>query len=79
MSNKTKIAWTERTFNPVTGCTKYSAGCANCYAETLTKRFPKAFPQRIQRHIASRTFGRAETRHQADYVLRMQHGRPLPQ
>ena len=44
MSNKTKIAWTERTFNPVTGCTKYSAGCANCYAETLTKRFPKAFP-----------------------------------
>ena len=44
MSNKTKIAWTERTFNPVTGCTKYSAGCANCYAEALTRRFPKAFP-----------------------------------
>lgn len=44
MSNKTKIAWTERTFNPVTGCTKYSAGCANCYAETMTRRFKKAFP-----------------------------------
>jgi len=42
--NKTSIAWTERTFNPVTGCTKYSAGCAHCYAETLTRRFPKAFP-----------------------------------
>lgn len=42
--NKTSIAWTERTWNPVTGCTKYSAGCAHCYAETITRRFPKAFP-----------------------------------
>lgn len=42
--NKTSIAWTERTFNPVTGCTKYSAGCVHCYAETLTRRFHKAFP-----------------------------------
>lgn len=36
--NKTKIAWTERTWNPVTGCTKYSAGCAHCYAEKMAKR-----------------------------------------
>lgn len=36
--NKTKIAWTERTWNPVTGCTKYSAGCAHCYAEVMAKR-----------------------------------------
>lgn len=36
--NKTKIAWTEHTWNPVTGCTKYSAGCAHCYAETMAKR-----------------------------------------
>lgn len=36
--NKTKIAWTERTWNPVTGCTKISAGCVNCYAETMAKR-----------------------------------------
>ena len=42
--NKTSIAWTERTWNPVTGCTKYSAGCAHCYAETIAKRFKKAFP-----------------------------------
>lgn len=35
---KSKIQWTERTWNPVTGCTKYSAGCANCYAETMTRR-----------------------------------------
>lgn len=36
--NKTKIAWTERTWNPVTGCTKYSEGCAHCYAEVMAKR-----------------------------------------
>ncbi|MDZ4178998.1 MAG: DUF5131 family protein, partial [Coriobacteriia bacterium] len=36
--SKTKIAWTESTWNPVTGCTKISAGCQNCYAERLAKR-----------------------------------------
>ncbi len=36
--SKTSIPWTERTWNPVTGCTKYSAGCAHCYAETMAKR-----------------------------------------
>ena len=36
---KTKIAWTDVVFNPVTGCTKVSAGCANCYAESTAKRF----------------------------------------
>lgn len=36
--NKTKIAWTERTWNPVTGCTKISKGCLHCYAETMAKR-----------------------------------------
>lgn len=35
---KTKIQWTERTWNPVTGCSKLSAGCAHCYAETMAKR-----------------------------------------
>ncbi|MBU3917036.1 phage Gp37/Gp68 family protein, partial [bacterium] len=28
----TKIEWTETTWNPVTGCTKVSPGCKNCYA-----------------------------------------------
>ena len=36
---KTKIPWAERVWNPVTGCTKVSAGCDNCYAETMSKRF----------------------------------------
>jgi len=34
----TKIEWTEETWNPVTGCTKVSAGCQNCYAERMAKR-----------------------------------------
>ena len=34
----TKIEWTESTWNPVTGCTKISPGCANCYAERMAKR-----------------------------------------
>ena len=37
MSEKTLIAWTDHTFNAWMGCTKVSAGCANCYAESLTK------------------------------------------
>lgn len=38
MSTSTKIEWTEATWNPVTGCTKLSAGCTNCYACALAKR-----------------------------------------
>ena len=36
--SKSKIEWTESTWNPVTGCTKISAGCMNCYAERMAKR-----------------------------------------
>ena len=34
----TSIEWTDKTWNPVTGCTKISAGCEHCYAAVLTKR-----------------------------------------
>ncbi len=37
--SKTKIEWTDRVWNPVTGCTKVSQGCKNCYAERWAKRF----------------------------------------
>lgn len=33
-----KIEWTESTWNPLTGCTKISPGCKNCYAERMAKR-----------------------------------------
>jgi len=38
MAIKTKIEWTENTWNPVTGCTKISDGCKNCYAYAMAKR-----------------------------------------
>ncbi len=38
MATHSAIEWTESTWNPVTGCTKISAGCANCYAERMAKR-----------------------------------------
>jgi hypothetical protein len=39
MADKTGIEWTEATWNPVTGCSKVSPGCAHCYAERLSMRF----------------------------------------
>lgn len=36
---KSKIEWCDRTWNPVTGCTPISAGCANCYAKRQAERF----------------------------------------
>lgn len=39
MGDKTRIGWTESTWNPVTGCTKVSDGCTNCYAETFAERW----------------------------------------
>ena len=39
MSDKSAIEWTEATWNPVTGCTKVSPGCAHCYAERFAERF----------------------------------------
>lgn len=39
MSANSKIEWTDATWNPVTGCTKISEGCQNCYAERIANRF----------------------------------------
>jgi protein gp37 len=39
MADRTSIEWTEATWNPVTGCSKVSPGCAHCYAERLSLRF----------------------------------------
>ncbi len=35
---KSSIEWTESTWNPVTCCTKVTAGCKNCYAERMARR-----------------------------------------
>ena len=39
MGDKSEIQWTDATWNPVTGCSKVSPGCAHCYAESLTARY----------------------------------------
>ena len=54
MSDKTGIAWTNATWNPVTGCTKVSQGCKHCYAEREWARL-SANPK------ATAYFGRAFT------------------
>lgn len=38
MATESAIEWTERTWNPMTGCTKVSPGCKHCYAETMARR-----------------------------------------
>ncbi len=38
MAAQTSIEWTQCTWNPVTGCSKISAGCAHCYAERMARR-----------------------------------------
>ena len=46
MSGNSSIEWTDKTWNPVTGCDRVSPGCDHCYAETIANRFAgsKAFP-----------------------------------
>lgn len=41
MALNSKIEWTEASWNPITGCTKYSDGCQHCYAERLALRLQK--------------------------------------
>lgn len=51
--NRTKIDWADIVWNPVTGCTKVSEGCRNCYAERMSKRlggrcgYPKDEPFKV--------------------------------
>ncbi len=39
--NKSKIEWSETTWNPVTGCCKVSPGCKYSYAERIAKRLKR--------------------------------------
>lgn len=49
MSANSHIEWTEATWNPVTGCTKISPGCKNCYAERLALRLKAMGSHRYKR------------------------------
>jgi protein gp37 len=46
-ADRSAIEWTEATWNPTVGCTKVSPGCDRCYAEAITRRFPRTFPNRF--------------------------------
>ncbi|MDD5198988.1 MAG: phage Gp37/Gp68 family protein [Terrimicrobiaceae bacterium] len=53
----TEISWTDNTFNPWMGCTKVSAGCQNCYAETTSLRTgKKLWGSGIPRHRTSEKY-----------------------
>jgi protein gp37 len=49
---KSTIEWTESTWNPITGCTKISAGCKNCYASILSKRLQAMGQKKYQNGFA---------------------------
>jgi protein gp37 len=53
----TAIEWTEKTWNPTTGCDRVSAGCDNCYALTLAKRLKGMGSAKYQNDGDSRTSG----------------------
>src|SRR6059058_1977150 len=52
MADATAIEWTDATWNPVTGCTKVSAGCDHCYAERLALRLQRMGLQRYRNGFA---------------------------
>lgn len=62
MSQNSSIEWTETTWNPVTGCSKISSGCAHCYAERMALRlqamgqsnYKNGFEVTLQRQLLER-------------------------
>ncbi len=54
MSRRSAIEWTQMTWNPVTGCTKVSPGCTNCYAERMAKRLKAMGAERYKWEFALR-------------------------
>ena len=57
MSDRSRIEWTDATWNPVTGCDRVSAGCDNCYALTLAKRLKAMGAEKYQQDGDPRTSG----------------------
>lgn len=53
MAKDSKIEWTHDTFNPWIGCSKVSAGCAHCYAESLEKRWGRGWGPGVERRRTS--------------------------
>ncbi len=52
MAQHSSIEWTEATWNPVTGCTKVSAGCKHCYAKRMAERLQAMGQERYRNGFA---------------------------
>ncbi len=72
MAQLSNIEWTDSTWNPVTGCSKISAGCTNCYAERMALRL-KAMGQPNYRNGFKVTCHE----HKLDYPLRWKKSRTI--
>lgn len=65
MADQSHIEWTEATWNPVTGCSKVSAGCKHCYAQRMARRlqmmgqanYAKGFEVTLQPHMLELPLG----------------------
>lgn len=57
MGDRSRIEWTEATWNPVTGCDRISAGCDNCYALALSRRLKAMGAEKYQQDGDPRTSG----------------------
>ncbi len=81
MSLNSHIEWTEATWNPVTGCTEISPGCANCYAKTFAERFRgvPGHPYEMGFDLTLRhdPVGATAAMEEAATDLREQHERPV--
>src|SRR5712692_960968 len=82
MAENSAIEWTDTTWNPVTGCTKVSLGCDNCYAARFSERFrgvPGLLRERLRFNLAAGTALAAARMEEASDDFREFHERPLPQ
>ena len=52
-----KIEWTDRTWNVITGCTQISPACQNCYAKAMTKRLQGMAKKEIENKIRCKECG----------------------
>jgi protein gp37 len=78
MGEKTKIEWAHHTFNPWRGCTKVSAGCANCYAEREAHRFPSmrgVWGANGTRILASQEMWRNPLKWERDHIYHVERQR----
>ena len=53
---KTKIEWTNTTWNPTIGCNKVSRGCKNCYAEIMHRRLMGMYPEKYKQPFLDGAF-----------------------